>query len=131
MFLRNQKSKMSALWAVLCLSDGRVPGSDRGAKSASNREWAEGQGQGKIIVSRNGDLIKVKEQKTGTVVIVSLIDGTKIQRNKGKVEFFRHSEMDVTAMVPGLTIEAEGVGNANGQLEASKITITQMNLRLK
>jgi outer membrane protein OmpA-like peptidoglycan-associated protein len=30
--------------------------------------------------------------------------------------------MDVTAMVPGLTIEAEGVGNAKGQLAANKIT---------
>jgi hypothetical protein len=30
--------------------------------------------------------------------------------------------MDVTAMVPGLTITAEGVGNSTGQLDASKIT---------
>ena len=28
------------------------------------------------IVSRNGDLIEIKEQKTGTVVVVSLIDGS-------------------------------------------------------
>src|SRR5262252_316864 len=41
---------------------------------------------------------------------------------KGKVDFFRHSDMDVTAMVPGLTIDVEGVGNAKGQLDASKIT---------
>ena len=34
----------------------------------------------------------------------------------------RRSDMDVTAMVPGLTISAEGVGNAKGQLDASKIT---------
>jgi outer membrane protein OmpA-like peptidoglycan-associated protein len=30
--------------------------------------------------------------------------------------------MDLTAMVPGLTIEAEGVGNAKGQLAAKKIS---------
>jgi outer membrane protein OmpA-like peptidoglycan-associated protein len=30
--------------------------------------------------------------------------------------------MDATAMLPGLTIDASGVGNAKGQLEASKIT---------
>ena len=29
--------------------------------------------------------------------------------------------MDVTALVPGLTIEAEGVGNAEAQLEATKV----------
>ncbi len=29
--------------------------------------------------------------------------------------------MDITAMVPGLTIDVEGIGNANGQLDANKI----------
>jgi len=74
------------------------------------------------IVSRNGDLVKVKDKKSGQVVVVSLTDDTKIERKKGKVEFFRHEDMDVTAMVPGLTIEAEGVGNAKGQLLAKKVT---------
>ena len=74
------------------------------------------------IISRNGDLVKVKDKKSGQVVVVSLSDDTKVERKKGKVEFFRHEDMDVTAMVPGLTIEAEGVGNAKGQLVAKKIT---------
>ncbi len=64
----------------------------------------------------------VKDKHTGQVVVVSISDTTKIERKKGKVEFFRHKDMDVTAMVPGLTIDAEGVGNAKGQLAASKIT---------
>lgn len=59
------------------------------------------------ITGRNGDLVSVKEKKTGRVVVVSLNDDTKVERKKGKVEFFRHENMDVTAMVPGLTIEAE------------------------
>jgi outer membrane protein OmpA-like peptidoglycan-associated protein len=74
------------------------------------------------IVARSGDLVNVKDKKTGQVVVVSISDNTKIERKKGKVEFFRHQDMDVTAMVPGLTIDAEGVGNAKGQLAASKIT---------
>ena len=74
------------------------------------------------IVARSGDLVKVKDKKTGQVVVVSITDDTKIERKKGKVEFLRHRDMDVTAMVPGLTIEAEGVGNAKGQLAANKIT---------
>jgi outer membrane protein OmpA-like peptidoglycan-associated protein len=74
------------------------------------------------ITSRGGDLVKVKDQATGTNVIVVITDNTKIERKKGKIEFFRHKDMDVTAMVPGLTIDAEGVGNAKGQLAASKIT---------
>jgi len=74
------------------------------------------------IVARSGDLVQVKDKKTGQLVGVSVSDNTKIERKKGKVEFFRHKDMDVTAMVPGLTIDAEGVGNAKGQLVASKIT---------
>jgi outer membrane protein OmpA-like peptidoglycan-associated protein len=74
------------------------------------------------IISRNGDLVTVKEKKSGSIVVVDLTDNTKIERKKGGVEFFRHQNMDVTAMVPGLTIDAEGVGNAKGQLDASKIT---------
>jgi outer membrane protein OmpA-like peptidoglycan-associated protein len=76
------------------------------------------------IVSRNGDMVTIKDRKTGTKTVVDLTDDTKIERKHGKVEFFRHSDMDVTAMVPGLTIEAEGVGNAKGQLVAKKITFT-------
>ncbi|HTC42252.1 MAG TPA: OmpA family protein [Candidatus Acidoferrales bacterium] len=74
------------------------------------------------ITGRNGDLVSLKEKHTGRVVVVSLNDDTKVERKKGKVEFFRHENMDVTAMVPGLTIEAEGVGNAKGQLVAKKVT---------
>lgn len=74
------------------------------------------------IVSRNGDSVKVKDKKSGQVVVISISDNTKIERKKGKYEFFRHKDMDLTAMVPGLTIEAEGVGNAKGQLAATKIS---------
>jgi len=76
------------------------------------------------IVARSGDLVQVKEKKSGQVVVVSISDTTKIERKKGNVEFFRHQNMDVTAMVPGLIIDAEGVGNAKGQLAADKITFT-------
>lgn len=72
-----------------------------------------------IIQSRNGDLVNVQLKKTGATAIVNLTDGTKVERKK---DFrLRRADMDVTAMVPGLTIEVEGVGNANGQLDASKI----------
>lgn len=74
------------------------------------------------IVSRNGELVTVADKKAGTKTVVDITDNTKIERKHGKVEFFRHTDMDVTAMVPGLTIEAEGVGNSKGQLVANKIT---------
>jgi outer membrane protein OmpA-like peptidoglycan-associated protein len=76
------------------------------------------------IMSRKGDLVKVQDTKTGTSAIVKITDDTKIVRNKSKVLFRRHEDMDVTAMVPGLTINAEGVGNTSNQLEASKISFS-------
>jgi outer membrane protein OmpA-like peptidoglycan-associated protein len=75
------------------------------------------------IASRNGDLINVKDAKTGSRVVVAITDDTKIERKQGVFKF-RRSDMDVTAMVPGLGIEAEGVGNVKGQLDASKITFS-------
>jgi outer membrane protein OmpA-like peptidoglycan-associated protein len=77
-----------------------------------------------IIKSRSGDLVKVQDDKTGSMAVVKITDDTKILRDKSKVSFRRHEDMDVTAMVPGLTIKVEGVGNAANQLEASKITFS-------
>jgi outer membrane protein OmpA-like peptidoglycan-associated protein len=76
------------------------------------------------ITSRQGDLVKIQDEKSGSPVLVKITDDTKIIRDKSKVAFHRHEGMDVTAMVPGLTIAAEGVGNADNQLEASKITFS-------
>jgi outer membrane protein OmpA-like peptidoglycan-associated protein len=72
------------------------------------------------IQSRNGDLVTVKVKKTGEVAVINITDSTKVVRKK---DFrLRKADMDVTAMLPGLTIEAEGVGNAKGQLDAAKVT---------
>jgi outer membrane protein OmpA-like peptidoglycan-associated protein len=76
------------------------------------------------IISRKGDLAKVQDTKTGSIAMVKITDDTKIVRDKAKVSFHRHEDMDVTALVPGLTISAEGVGNSANQLEASKITFS-------
>ena len=73
-----------------------------------------------VIQSRNGDMVTIRVKKTGETAVIDLTDTTKIERKK---DFrLRHADMDITAMVPGLTIDAEGVGNAKGQLEANKIT---------
>ena len=73
-----------------------------------------------MIQSRNGDLITVKVKKSDAIAIVDLTDNTKFDRKRAFR--LRKASMDVTAMVPGLTIDVEGVGNSKGQLEASKIT---------
>jgi outer membrane protein OmpA-like peptidoglycan-associated protein len=91
------------------------------AQTFSSGDKAKVQG---TITSRKGDLVKIQDAKTGSPAVVKITDDTKIVRDKSKVAFKRHEDMDVTAMVPGLTIKVEGVGNADNQLEASKITFS-------
>jgi outer membrane protein OmpA-like peptidoglycan-associated protein len=76
------------------------------------------------ILSRDGDLIRVLDKKSSEIVVVNINDDTKIERKQHHVVFFRHTDMDVTAMVPGLTIHAEGLGNSKGQLDAARIVFT-------
>ena len=61
-------------------------------------------------------MVYVTDVKDGSNVAISITDNTKIDRKKASHTFLRKSEMDVTAMVPGRTIEAEGIGNTKGQL---------------
>lgn len=88
-------------------------------KQIPNGDRAKVKGK---INSRNGDLVYVTDVKDGSTVAINITDNTKIERKKAKYVYVRKSSMDVTAMVPGLTIEAEGVGNAKGQLDAAKIS---------
>src|SRR5215472_6355688 len=72
------------------------------------------------IQSRKGDLVTIRDKKNGDLAVIDLTDNTKFERTS---DFrLRHKDMDITAMVPGLSIDVEGVGNGEGQLEAKKIT---------
>jgi outer membrane protein OmpA-like peptidoglycan-associated protein len=96
------------------------------AATANAQQFTAGQ-KAKVkgqIVSRDGDLVKIQDGKAGSVEVVEITDNTKIERKKGKAIFLRHQGMDVTALVPGLSVTAEGVGNASHQLEASKVTFS-------
>ena len=77
-----------------------------------------------LILSRDGELIRVHDKKSGGVIVVRIDDGTKVERIKYNFPFYRHFDMDVTALLPGLTIEAVGVGNSVGQLDARKISFS-------
>jgi outer membrane protein OmpA-like peptidoglycan-associated protein len=76
------------------------------------------------IVSRDGDLIRIRDRKSKELEVVSIGDTTHIERKKHKFPFYRHTDLDVTALLPGLTIEADGMGDSEGQLAASKISFT-------
>lgn len=90
--------------------------------STPTKQFEAGK-KGKVtgtITARNGDLVTVNIKKESTSAIINLTDNTKIEREKSFR--LRRADMDVTAMVPGLTITAEGVGNSKGQLDANKVT---------
>jgi outer membrane protein OmpA-like peptidoglycan-associated protein len=118
----NVRNGAQALCYAICLillgSLGRASTPNPGQIAAGQKTKVKG-----TITSRNGDLVNVKDAKTGSRVVVVITDDTKIERKQGAFKF-RRTDMDVTAMLPGLGIEAEGVGNAKGQLDASKITFS-------
>lgn len=77
-----------------------------------------------LILSRDGDLIRIHDKKSGEVAVIRIGENTKVERTKSNFPFYRHVDMDVTALVPGLKVEAEGVGNPLGQLDAHKISFS-------
>jgi hypothetical protein len=87
-----------AVCLILLGSLGYASPSNAGQITADKKATVKG-----TIKSRSGDLINIKDSKTGAIVVVSLSENTKIVRKKGAFKF-RGSEMDVTAMVPGLGI---------------------------
>ena len=120
--IRDWKSNLLAqVIATILLANLTLAGAASPSHQIAAGSKAEVKGS---ILSRDGDLIRVREKNPSKVVVVNITNNTKIERKKSKALFFRHADMDVTAMVPGLTIEAEGVGNSKGQLDASKITFT-------
>jgi outer membrane protein OmpA-like peptidoglycan-associated protein len=107
--------------AVILVANHALAVSTGKARQLSQGESAKVSG---LILSRDGDLIRVHDKKSGEVVVITIEDTTKVERTKFKFPFYRHIDMDVTALLPGLNIEVEGVGNSVGQLEAHKISFT-------
>jgi hypothetical protein len=71
-----------------------------------------------VIMSRDGDTLKLREGGD-LVAVVALDDTTKVQVKKGAFKF-RREDMDMTALVPGLRVDVDGVGNGQGELSAEK-----------
>jgi outer membrane protein OmpA-like peptidoglycan-associated protein len=120
-------ARVSKLSALLCaIATVLITSSAFAATAGKTRQLTPGEKakMSGLILSRDGDLVRVRDKKLHEVITVNIGDATQIERKNHKFPFYRHTDMDVTALLPGLTIEAEGVGNSNGQLEASKISFT-------
>jgi outer membrane protein OmpA-like peptidoglycan-associated protein len=109
-----------AFAAILSLNHGSADSAGK-ARQFSQGESAKVSG---LILSRDGELIRVHDKKSGELVVVRIDDSTKVERTKYKFPFYRHVDMDVTALLPGLNIEAEGVGDSVGQLDARRVSFS-------
>ena len=63
----------------------------------------------------------------GNLVVV-LTEDTKIEQPKGLFKV-RNEKMEVTALVPGLSIQLEGIADAKGQVTAKKIKFSKDSLK--
>lgn len=119
-------SRISKFSALLCGIATILITSSAFAAAGKTRQLSPGEKakMSGLILSRDGDLLRVRDKKSHEVIMVSIGDATQIERKNHKLPFYRHTDMDVTALLPGLTIEAEGLGNSNGQLEARRISFT-------
>jgi len=106
------------LASTLCMA--RVTPNTR---TFTNGEKAKVQG---VIVSREGDTLKLRanDDSIGTV---DLTPTTKIQLKRGF--FKRTSAMELSSLLPGLQIEAEGEGNEKGDLVATRVVFDPNSMR--
>src|SRR5271165_4757513 len=111
MKLSSRKTVRHALLSIVCLYLLATMTFAAAAKKAPSSNGQKATVKGTII-SRDGDLVKVVDKRDGSSVAVRVTDSTKIERDKGMHAFFTHTDMNVRALVPGLTVKAEGVRNA-------------------
>jgi outer membrane protein OmpA-like peptidoglycan-associated protein len=120
-------ARVSKLSAFLCaIATFLITSSAFAVTPSKTRQFAQGEKAkvSGVILSRDGDLIRARDKKSREVITVSISDATHVERKNHRFPFYRRTEMDVTALLPGLTIEAEGAGNSNGQLDARKVSFT-------
>ncbi|HSU31876.1 MAG TPA: OmpA family protein [Bryobacteraceae bacterium] len=81
-----------------------------------------------IILSHDGNTLKLRDDDDNAISTIDLSNATKIQMKHGMFGLGKHT-MDVTALVPGLRVEADGKGNEKGDLVADKVTFDPNSMR--
>ena len=94
------------------------------AYGISNGEQVKTSG---LITALNGDMLTMRTLESGNLIVV-LTDNTKVQQPKGLLKI-RKSEMGVTALMPGLRIQVEGIGDAESRVVAMTIKFSGDDLR--
>jgi OmpA-OmpF porin, OOP family len=81
-----------------------------------------------LITGRSGEDLKVKTNDLGDITVV-LTDDTKVEQPKGLLKV-RKTNMGMAVLVPGLAVQVEGVGDANGRVTADKIKFSKESLKV-
>ncbi|HSU59204.1 MAG TPA: OmpA family protein [Bryobacteraceae bacterium] len=79
-----------------------------------------------VIISRDGNTLKLRTEDD-SIGTIDLNDATKVQLKHGI--FGRKKAMDVAALVPGLTVEAQGKGDEKGDLVADRVIFDPNSMR--
>lgn len=79
-----------------------------------------------MILTRDGENMTVQTRDMGNIT-VEIHPETKVQVPKG---VFRHSNMEETALIPGLDVEVKGVGGADNHVIADQIRFTRESLKV-
>lgn len=81
-----------------------------------------------LIIGRSGEALTVKTNDRGNITVV-LTDDTKVEQPKGLLKV-RKTDMGMAVLVPGLSVQVEGVGDTNGQVTAEKIKFSKESLKI-
>jgi OmpA-OmpF porin, OOP family len=79
-----------------------------------------------LITGRSGATMTVKTQN-GEPMVVVLSPGTQVQEVEGRLKF-RKKELGLTALVPGLPVQVQGMINENNQLVANTVKFKSSDL---
>ena len=79
-----------------------------------------------LILTRDGDSLTMDSKEYGKIVVL-INENTKAQVPKG---IFRHSDQEMTSLIPGLQIEVKGVADDKGQVVADTVRFNKESLRV-
>ena len=88
--------RISKLSALLCaLATVLITSSAFAATAGKTRQLTPGEKakMSGLILSRDGDLVRVRDKKSHEVITVSIGDATQIERKTHKLPFYRHTDM--------------------------------------
>jgi OOP family OmpA-OmpF porin len=105
-------------FAVLAASNGAV------SQSISSGQKVKLNG---LITSRSGENMTIRTANNENVVVI-LADNTKVEMKKGPLGI-KKKHLLVTALIPGLKVEVQGVGTDNGQVTASDVSFSAADLQ--